>query len=40
MDESGLMRALSIMDGCEASWWVTGGWAIDLACPAAGPRPQ
>lgn len=34
MDESGLMRALSIMDGFAGSWWVTGGWAIDLACPA------
>ena len=33
MDENGLMRALSIMDSFAGSWWVTGGWAIDLACP-------
>ncbi|MFC7625306.1 nucleotidyltransferase domain-containing protein [Microlunatus sp. GCM10028923] len=34
MDERDLLRAVSILDGFPGSWWVTGGWAIDLACPA------
>jgi hypothetical protein len=29
-DIAALRRALEPMAGCEASWWVAGGWAIDL----------